>query len=580
MRLIRPETYDVGRRASAYAQQCIKTYVAENMILVRHRLDFAETPVSFREFIASKNHMGATTPPLSDRQLMLADFMLGTDPEDCFENNNHLAVLVWGKGSGKGMMCALFLLYICYLLMCMKNPHDYLNHAAADWIDCINVSPSGENSDDVFFEKVKQRVLRWPWLSKKYSIKNSGAYISTVKSEGADSAGSVTITRDGIIFPKLIRLLSCNSANESAEGKNTLVFTMDEASAMKSDPKSKANIGNAYTIFNRVLMKSAKTRFARFYKGFVISFPRSENDFTMELYKANLANLHVYTDKAASWDVLPSSKFTGETFEFEGVRVPIEFKDDFELDPTEAKMTLMAEPPAVEGGTFIEYPDRIRLAMVSRPHIISSEEYVNSKSKICRRITRYADIPASQGLYVCVDLGDRKDKAVVSGFHPIYRSDQIVIVQDFIAIWRPDRSAQRTVSFINVGDFIRELSLRYAVEGVWFDQWQSIEMRERLAEGGIPTHEYNLLCPDYDAFKELLYAKRVDLISDDDQYNEMRALVKKGQRVDHTSSSEKDITDTVVGACKVLSQLNHMGGDENIFGEIEMIQENLHTDPW
>lgn len=720
MTIIKPENFDVRHYARALAKKLIRIFVAEQMVPFGHRLEFAEQPVSFREFIASKNHMGSTTPPLSERQLMLADFMLGETPDDCFENKNHLAVLVLGKGSGKGMLCALFLMYICYLLMCMKSPHEYLNHAAADWIDCINVSPSGDNSDDVFFEKVKQRVLRWPWLSSKYSIKNSGAYISTVKADDAADGGTVTITRDGIIFPKLVRLLSCNSANESAEGKNTLVFTIDEAclaaqqlirladgtrkqigeivnkrlpvlvmslnratgklepkrvtnwfrheqpedglitvrlsgktgstcitgtlnhwihtpvgkrqlgllktgdpvmsaygityvrsverlsdkagyvydievednhnyfasdvlvsnSAMKADPKSKSNIGNAYTIFNRVLMKSAKTRFARFYKGFVISFPRSENDFTMELYKENLGNLHVYTDKAATWEVLPASKFSGETFEFEGKQIPIEFKDDFEKDPTEAKMTLMADPPAVEGGTFIEYPDRIRLAMESRPPIIDTEEYISPQNKICRRITRFDDQRATQGLYLFVDLGEKKDKAVVAGYHPVFVNDKVTIVQDFIAVWRPDKSSKRTVSFVNVGDFIRELNNRYTVEGVWFDQWQSVEARERLNDAGIPASEYFLQERDYDAFKELLYARRVNLLDNEELFNEVRSLIKKGQRVDHTSSSEKDITDTVVGACRILNQLNQAAGEENYFGDVETIQDNMNSDPW
>ena len=58
-----------------------------------------EDPVTFKEFIASSEHMNF--PPYSQRQLDVFDFMFGDEPKKIFENEHSLAVLAWGKGGFK-----------------------------------------------------------------------------------------------------------------------------------------------------------------------------------------------------------------------------------------------------------------------------------------------------------------------------------------------------------------------------------------------------------------------------------------------------------------------------------------------
>ena len=58
-----------------------------------------EDPVTFKEFIASPEHMNF--PPYSQRQLDVFDFMFGDEPKKIFENEHSLAVLAWGKGGFK-----------------------------------------------------------------------------------------------------------------------------------------------------------------------------------------------------------------------------------------------------------------------------------------------------------------------------------------------------------------------------------------------------------------------------------------------------------------------------------------------
>ena len=589
--IIKPKRFSVSQLVHDTTLDSAIEFITTQMIQQDKDIEFVELPVGFRTFVESKDHMDF--PPLSERQYMVFDFMIGDDPQMAFSNLNSLAVLAYGKGSGKDTMAVLILLYVCYLCLCMKSPQAYFKQPEGECLDCVNVAPSGAKASDVFFEKVRQRILRWRWLKDKYPVRNSGAFISQIKPTAGEAY--VTITKDGILFPKLIRLLSKNSDNESAEGLNILVFVMDECSAMENKGAQR----NAPKIY-RNLKSSSTTRFGMRGKGFLLSYPREIDDFIMRMYKENLGNLHVYTDKAATWEVKPLHLFSGQWFDFtdgtkdvsiDGVmckvpniiKVPLEFKDQFDKDPTDAKMMLMADPPESEHG-FIEYPEKITECVDTRSAgVVDFEDYVKD-SKICKRITKFNSTSASPYDYIItIDLGRSSNKAALGMYHREMQGNTPIFVQDLITCWIPDRGNKYMVSFTNVKEFIQGLNSRFNIIGVWFDQWQSASMQEELNAAGIPSFEYNLDLADYKTFKEMIYTKRLKLLPFMLQITEMKQLISLGHRVDHpqTATGSSDCTDTVVGAIKVWLLKHKSTGEDDGWGEVETISENLTmTDPW
>ena len=334
---------------------------------------------------------------------------------------------------------------------------------------------------------------------------------------------------------------------------------------------------------------SSTTRFGLRGKGFIISYPREIEDFTMTMYRENLGNLHVYTDKAATWEVKPEDCFSGQWFEFEDMvgnekvvhRIPLEFKEDFDKDPTDAKMRLMADPPETEHG-FIEYPER--LADCTDPTaspVVDWEDYV-SDGKICKRITTFRSKSVSQHDHiVTIDLGLKSDSAALSMFHREMQGDKPVFVQDLVTGWVPDKRNKYIVSFSSIKDFIVQLHARFTIAGVWFDQWQSASLMEDLKGAGIPAFEYNLELSDYKTFKEMIYLKRYKLLPFAPQFVEMKKLISLGHRVDHPRNGSKDYVDTIVGATKVWMLKHKSTGEDDGWGEVETIEENLHMqDPW
>ena len=587
--IIKAKRFSISQHIHEVMVDSAIEFVTTQLIQQDKDVEFVEQPVGFREFVESKDHMDF--PPLSERQYMVFDFMIGDDPQTAFSNGNSLAVLAWGKGSGKDTLCVLILCYVCYLCLCMKSPQFYLKQPEGEYLDCVNVAPSGAKANEVFFEKLRQRVLRWRWLKDKYPIRNSGAFISQIKPNPGEAF--VMITKDGIIFPKLIRLMSKNSDNESAEGFNTLVYVLDEASAFQAANKSR----NAAKIF-RNIKSSSTTRFGLRGKGFIISYPREIEDFTMQMYRANLGNLHVYTDRAATWEVKPLHLFSGQWFDFidgyddeyvDGVltkvpriiKVPLEFKDDFDKNPTDAKMMLMADPPESEHG-FIEYPEKVTECIpISHRSAIEVEDYIKD-GRVCKRIVSYA--PRVHGQHdhiITIDLGRKIDSAALGMYHREMHGNIPVFVQDLVTGWVPDRKNKYMVSFTNIREFIQELSKHFSLMGVWFDQWQSASLQEELNAAAIPSFEYNLDVADYKTFKEMIYTKRYKLLPFAPQIVEIKQLISIGNRIDHPTTGSKDYVDTIVGATKVWLLKHKATGEDDGWGEVETIEENLTmTDPW
>jgi len=542
-KLIFPEQINIENLVKKFFQESVQEGL-NTIFSKEYSLEYFETKdlLTFEQFCVSKDHMDIV---LSDRQLKAAKVMLGDDIYKIFDNKKELAILVWGKGSGKDLISILILCYVVYLLLNMKSPQKYFKMPESEWLDCVNTAPSAQNAATVFFEKLRQKILRWKWLFSKYAVKHSGAFISQIKPDPGQQ--HVVITKDGIIFPKLIRLLSRNSSNESAEGLNTLVYILDEASAFVDN----SNNRNADKVF-KSLRSSSVSRFGNRGKGFIISYPRESNDFTLRMYKKYKDKPYVYSDQAAVWDVKPVHLFSKEFFTFEGYKIPIEFKHDFEADPTDAKKVYMAIPPEVECG-FFEFPEKVdKCTSKATPPMVVFEDFIY-KEKVCKRIVNFANIIPSYSYIITLDLGETSDTAALSLFHSEYDSERKVQIfkQDLVTGWSPDRKNKYTVSFVNVFEIIKMLSLRIPITGCWFDYWQSVTLVEQLKTAGIFADTYVLKYLDYRNLKEYIYTDRVVLQPFDKQIEELKKLIDFGTRIDHPSTGSKDYADTICGAIKI-----------------------------
>lgn len=529
-----------------------------------------EDPISFRDFVISKDHMNFV--PLSERQEAPFDFMFGNDPKKIFDNGNTTAVLCWGKGSGKDTITSLLMCYTVYVLLCLRSPQKFLNLPEGEAIDLLNVAVNAQQASGVFFEKFKQRLIRWQWLRDKYPVKFSGSFLGQARID--DILNTVTITQNAAIFPNNIRAISGHSGANSQEGKNILFFVCDEIAGFDETPITNKGI----TIFN-MMKSSAISRFGNRYKGVALSFSRYEGDAILKLYEQGQSELHWFCDKACTWEVKPEHCFKDypqKYFEYEGQKIPLEYQSEFKADPENAKTKYMCMPSAISS-VFIEKPEKIRACIdINRLPIVSLQDYEND-NYVKKAINGYNISRNDIEYLVTIDLGLRSDSAALSIFHTESTDTGLKAIQDLMTGWIPDPEKHLEVSMDDIKEFITEVSKHIRINKVLFDQWNSALLIEQLNKLNIPSEEYRLNFSDYKHAKEMLYAGRVSLQPNERLQEEFRRLIiTRSKRVDHPSDFHNDFCDTVVGAIKVLLTKKATNNNINMMSGI-YIQDNLQS---
>lgn len=528
--------------------------------------------LTFAQFVTSPDHMNF--PPLSPRQLMVSEYMFGERPSELFSNNRNTAVLVWGKGSGKDTIAALMILYIVYVVMCLKNPQRVLQLPDNDNIDLLNVAATKEQAETVFFDKFKNLVLNWKWLKDRYDIQVSGRYFSQASRDLDMAQNRVTITNDAIIFPKRVRAFSGSSESESLEGNNLLMFVLDEADAFKVNSANRS----AKKIY-RILRTSASSRFKRNYKSFIISYPRANDGFIMKMYEESKAFLNIYADKAMTWEVKPRFLFSKETFEFDGVQVPMDFFDEFRQDPMGSRRAFMCDAPTAEAAYFDD-PDKVDSAAkdFSRPQLFEFRDEI--KDGFVRKfITKPPYLPDRSTRHVLVvDLGLKKDPTAMALMH----RDQDKLIVDFVTTWKPipnkDPNKAVIVDLLNVEQMIIDICGHVTVEGVYGDHWQSSLLMQKLRSRSIPSEVMKVDFDDYEVFKRLLYAGNILLPKHHGLIQEIKSLqLFSGRKVDHPEGGHNDMAISVVMGTKVLTKLSKVAQmSSNMAAEGEYVGENMH----
>jgi hypothetical protein len=493
-----------------------------------------EVPVALADFVVSPKHLGLG--PLFELQQSSMDRLLGDDPQMIYTEPGvdgatrewQIAVLLWGKGAGKDYLCSIVVCYLVYVLLCLRDPQRYFEFGRGEPIDVVNVAYNADQAKKVFFEKLKQRMFGWRWLRENYEVYESGRLY------GDPNPGRPTVhINDGWVqFPRHIRCFSRHSQNESYEGYNIIAWVMDEASAFLS----KAERENADKIY-QTLRTSAASRFMRRWVGFIISYPRHGDDFTMTKHAEaeRDPSLGIMADgPRKTWEV-NTRLGRGEFVEVRpGHEVPIELANDYLLDYEAAVARYECDPPAARDA-FFRFPDRLDDALaVGRSPLVEWEPIVTRRTvsgpdgrPITRRfsgvkLTKLGKVKRGTRIFAHGDPGLKHDSFALSLGHGVpatimvhkpanevmvgkdllrwlavdrtrtpddlieWEEDVVRTVIDAVIVWRPDAKDDRQVDLLNVREVILELREHYklgfpAKEPTFtFDQWNSAETIQAL----------------------------------------------------------------------------------------------------
>jgi len=516
---------------------------------------WATQPVSFLEFIT--DHLNL--PKLSDRQYQDLITFLGEEPKKVFSQSLddmgspfNLFCLLAGKGSGKDYMASMVVCYVLYLTLCMKNPQEYFGWPAGEAIDIVIVSYSTDQALLISFDKIKQRLKNWWWLRQHYSVIWGEKYIT------AKGRPEIWVHNDMIRTHNNVRIISEHSANESYEGYNILFFIMSEASAFKSLTKER----NGQKVFN-TLKSSASSRFPGRWKGMVMSFPRFDEDadFTYLLHKEGVergqigleegASSRIFTSRGFTWDFKPARFYSGQTVEFEGYQIPIEYQEEAEADPEAFKRMYMCIPGKT--GSLIMPEEVILRSLHDKPPLLVFEQSIE-RGKIQAVVHGLAHREFFVDRYlITVDLGEVHSAAAIGIQHFDMHQGYIL---DAIGAWTPDLERGYPVDLENVREVLIEVAKTLPQPIVAFDQWQSRLMRADLNRAGIKTAEYHTYERDYKSFRQGMALGVAKILKYQPLVTQLKALkeVNGAIMLDTKISKRKDLVDVVVGGFKMIME--------------------------
>lgn len=509
------------------------------------------TPVSFREFVASPDHMNF--PYMTPRQFEAVDALFPSEASKTFDVSNrkfNLDVLLWGKGGGKDSTASICVCYLIHILLCLKRPYEFITgfNIQDATMDIVNVAYNYEQANSVFFTMLKNRIRRWKWLRSYFVLRASGKDLDgKSKSFNPDhDERKVTIYPSAIMFPNMIRVFSAHSMAEGTEGKNIICFIIDEASSLATGTdREKANGDDLFDM----LRTSAQSRFSNQWFGFILSFPRHQNDFIMKMYREVLEGKHqrAFASKGATWEIIPSKPYEN-------------FKAEFDNPATkrDAETKYACNPPSQQAG-FIEFVDRIKDCINPNRKQLAEFETTIKKlptgAQLIGKIVKKYNIPRqpdSKKFVARVDLGSVHDRCSVCVGHEENRR----VVIDLITHWqgRPDCP----VDIDEPAELL--LKLRKELIGLYYvsyDQWNSLSSLNKLNRAGVVSNKLSLGLEEYKLLRSCIYGKTIDLLDypllTDQTTGELSQLqLVDGVKVDHRRGGFNDLSEALCGVTAML----------------------------
>lgn len=506
--------------------------------------DLTETPVDIQTFVQDKEYLGL--PPLSDIQLEIVRHstqiykertlisLLGEEEGKewykTYTDNEVICML--GKGSGKDHCARISMAYTVYLIHCLRDPLIYYGKAHGVYIDLLNLAVNAQQAQRVFFEPLKNLLLRSPYFNK---------------------VGFEPRVSEIFFFSKPVRCFSGHSESEGWEGYEVMTIILDEIAAFKTDAELRGETrskGSASAIYNMSKL-SIMSRFPEVGKVILLSFPRYKGDFIQQRYYNSREKKEpkTWTIKAATWEVNPTIK--REQLESEYIRNPVEARARFEC-----------EPPNMEDAYFRD-PELVRKAFMY------SEDPVDEEGNF----KPWFNKTDGQVRFIHIDLALKRDRAALSMVHctglkevkTLMGVENLPIINvDLVYSW--EASVNQEINFASIRQMILDLCRKFDVAKVTFDRWQSIEMIQSLRAQSINADFHSVKKTDFDTLMTAIYDTRLrgywnELLVEEEL---LKLRLFGNNKIDHPSSGSKDLADAVAGAVFVCVENMAIDGDIEI----------------
>lgn len=469
---------------------------------------YEEEPAEFTEFVVGAEYLGLADEAYPKIVQVLAEIFAGDYNE---------AALCWGIGAGKSYAASLAIAYQLHRTLCLTDPQGYYGLGRGSTISFLNMSTNGEQARRVVFNEILTRIERSPWF-ERYAPK---------------------VLQRELRFPKDVVVISGNSAETYPLGYNVLGAVIDEASWLLEAHGGRRD--SAEEIYN-ALQRRIRSRFLDAGLLIMISSPRHRGDFLERKLEEAKTNPRIYASRKATWDLKPEGWYCGDTFECEGLVIPVEYRDEFERNQMRALRDLAARPAEA----FTPFIPEIEV--LERAVDESIEPPLDAYGRV------RGEAPSGRWpRYIHVDLGLKRDACGVAMAHcepgPNGGQEPMVVV-DLVHRITPPEGAE--VQFAEVRELVLALKRAgWPIAQVSYDGYQSADSRQILRRHGLPVKLVSVdrTLEAYETLKEVLSEGRLRWPRHRVLIEECKGLeLVRGCRVDHRQGGSKDVADAVAGA--------------------------------
>lgn len=546
--------------------------------------DFEEIPVSIEEFITNRDYLGNSWLDANDTLKAFPFWM--EQAKKIFplpmRSPYHTIILEGATGLGKTSFAVNMLLaYYLYIVMCLKDPHEYFDLADQKkitfaFINIVTKTMAYKNA----WGMLHKALSRSPWFMQR---------------------GAMTTERNPTWFSttKEVDLLYGGSPNDLI-GLDILAIFIDEINFARIR-NVRAAQDRAMELFDAAheRQQSRFTKFGGLYEGLMImaSSKRTDQAFTEVFIKKLISD----TDKSRllvidkpRWEVLPKGTYCGKTFPFAvgdkflpsqiikedqveefknlGYKIiypPIETYGNFDTNMMKA-MTDIAGISVLNQMTFLR-GDRVRACInpARRNPFIKSVIYVGCNDDV--QYSDYFDMsrvdPQDLKSPMCVHLDASLggDGNCLSGTIVKYAQYQTNIETNkkepelhYKQIFTVKVKAPKGDKVMLSKNYQFVMWLRqqgFNIQLVEHDQYQSFEFGQNLAKKGFNTKLQSIdrvtdgINQPYQLLQTALYEKRIDLLDDEEQLSELVSLeLHEDGRVDKPEGGNDDSAQALCGS--------------------------------
>ncbi len=532
--------------------------------LENNSFDLNQEVVGPKEFYLSPHYMNARD--------VLYPVVLETLIEVC-SGEYEECVLVGSIGAAKSSVAIYLEAYHLYLLSCYKCPQQVFGQDPASELLIVFQSINASLAKAVDYNRF--RVL----IGTSAYFVNHFMFDKKIESE--------------LRFPNNIIVKPVSGEETAAIGQNVISAILDEVNFMSVVDKSKKSLdggtfNQAIALYNSIARRR-KSRFLSHGKlpGMVciVSSRRYPGQFTdqkeaeaqKQLQKTGKTSIYVYDKRV--WDIKPW-EFSGECFNvFIGdatrqpriinkgdklseqdrnlvMRIPLEFKDEFERDILNALRDI-AGVSTLATHPFLMNVEAVSSCFERHESILNTNTVDFDKFKL--KATPKRIFKPHLPRFVHVDLAVTGDSAgVVMGcvteFKDIDRGSDTETLPavhiDFSLEVVPPRGGE--IIFSRIRDLIYRLrEIGVNIKWVTFDSFNSRDSIQILRQKGFTSDLQSMDKTNvpYEVLKNALYDNRVSLPHHDKLLHELKTLEKdaKTGKIDHPSTSSKDIADALAG---------------------------------